>query len=39
MFPEARIPYTQTKLSAKFMTTSHCKKGRVGVEYTRTAVG
>jgi len=28
----------QTKLSAKFMTTSHCKKGRVGAEYARTTV-
>ena len=28
----------QTKLSAEFMTTSHCKKGRVGAEYARTTV-
>ena len=28
----------QTELSAEFMTTSHCKKGRVGAEYARTAV-
>ena len=28
----------QTKHSAGFMTTSHCRKGRVGAEYARTAV-
>jgi enoyl-CoA hydratase/carnithine racemase len=28
----------QTKHSAEFMTTSHCRKGRVGAEYARTAV-
>ena len=28
----------QTKRSAEFMTTSHCKKGRVGKEYARTTV-
>jgi enoyl-CoA hydratase/carnithine racemase len=28
----------QTKLSADFMTTTHCRKGRVGAEYARTAV-
>jgi len=28
----------QTKLSADFMTTAHCRKGRVGAEYARTAV-
>jgi hypothetical protein len=28
----------QTKLSAEFMTTSYCKRGRVGAEYARTAV-
>jgi enoyl-CoA hydratase/carnithine racemase len=28
----------QTKASARFMTTSHCKKGRVGAEYARTTV-
>ncbi len=28
----------QTKRSAEFMTTAHCRKGRVGAEYARTAV-
>jgi enoyl-CoA hydratase/carnithine racemase len=28
----------QTKHSAGFMTTSHCKRGRVGAEYARTVV-
>ena len=28
----------QTKLSAEFMTTPHCKKGRVGAEYARTVI-
>jgi hypothetical protein len=28
----------QTKHSADFMTTSYCRKGRVGAEYARTTV-
>jgi enoyl-CoA hydratase/carnithine racemase len=29
----------QTKASAEFMTTAHCRKGRVGQEQARTVVG
>jgi len=29
----------QTKHSAGFMTTSHCRKGRIGAERARTVVG